>query len=136
MNLSAIVGPLMDPINAPFVGSIVSNTGYATDAAGHRVETTTTTASVTFRVQALSSDDLKQMDSLNVQGISRAVYINQRVQGLNRPAMKGGDWLLIPTGLTSASEGDTWLVTQVLEGWDSSGWCKVAVTLQNTPQTQ
>ena len=136
MNLAAIVGPIVDVINPPYVGSIVSNTGYVTDAAGHRVETTSTTTGVTFRVQALSGEDLKQMDSLNIQGIMRAVYVNTRVQGLNRAAMKGGDWLMIPTGLTSAVDGDTWLVTQVLEGWDSSGWCKVAVTLQNPPQTQ
>lgn len=102
---------------------------------GTRVPQYITTAGVVMQVQALTGRELEHIDSLNIQGTMRGVYINGSVQGLNRAAMKGGDVLLIPTGLTGQTN-DTWLVDQVLEGWDTGGWCKVAVRLQNPPPDQ
>lgn len=102
---------------------------------GTRIPQFATTADLTMQVQALSGPDLKQIDSLNIQGVVRAVYMSGFPQGLVRPATKGGDILLIPTGLSGQSN-DTWLVVAVLEAWDADGWTKVAVNLQNPPQDQ
>ncbi len=76
------------------------------------------------QVQALSYDDIKHMDNLNIQGERRAIYIEGRLDGLVRTQNKGGDLITTPDGLV-------WLVALVLEYWPD--WCKVAVTLQNSP---
>jgi hypothetical protein len=91
-----------------------------------------------MQVQALSAEDLQHLDGLNQQQTVRAVYMNGQVQGVQRPDVQGGDILQIPTGLTAATGAtfDTWLVKQVIEGWDIDGWCKVAVVLQMPTQTQ
>ncbi len=102
---------------------------------GDRVPTYATVTDVPMNVQALSGPDLKQLDGLNIQGIVRAIYLNGEIEGLDRPDMRGGDLLLIPTGL-SGSTPDVWLVKAVIEAWDSDGWTKVAAVLQMPTQSQ
>ncbi len=102
---------------------------------GDRVPTYATTYRVPMQFQALSSDELVHLDSLNISSTMRAVHMNGDLQGLNRPGVRGGDLLLAPTGLTGARL-DTWLVTQVMESYDASGWCRLAVTLQQPKRSQ
>lgn len=91
-----------------------------------------------MQVQALSGEDLRQLDGLNIQETVRVVYMNGQAQGVQRPDVQGGDILQIPTGLTAATGAlfDTWLVKAVIEGWDQDGWCKVAVVLQMPMESQ
>lgn len=103
--------------------------------AGQRVPLFTTTTGVPMQFQGLSSDDLKQIDGLNISTVKRAVHLNGDIQGLDRPGVKGGDVLLAPTGLTGAAM-DTWKVVAVLESFEASGWCRVAVALQMPTQSQ
>ena len=135
MNLHGIAAGVVAAVNPPFTGSWVQNTGYTTAASGKRTETTTQVDGLSMQVQPLTMREIQHLDSLNIQGTLRAVHMNGVVQGLNRPSSKGGDVLLIPTGLTGTSY-DTWLVVQVLEGWEADGWCRLAVSLQNPPQDQ
>ena len=135
MNLQAIAVGFISVVNPSYIGSIRRNMGYATTPDGSRVPTFTQVDGVQMQVQAITGGDLKHLDSLNVQGVMRAVYVNTQVQGANRPGGKGGDELLIPTGV-SKSTPDVYLVTQVLEPWDGGGWCKVAATLQVVPPDQ
>jgi hypothetical protein len=102
---------------------------------GQRVPIWTTIANVPMQFQALTSDDLKQLDGLNISAVKRAVHLNGIFEGVDRPGVKGGDLLLAPTGLSGA-DLDTWLVVQVLESFEASGWCRVAVTLQAATQSQ
>ena len=97
---------------------------------GDRQPTYTTTSGLQMQVQAISSDDLDHIDGLNISEVNRVVYINGLIQGLDRPGVNGGDLLLIPTGLTPGQAYDTWLVKGVPEGWDSPGWTKCLVVLQ------
>lgn len=97
---------------------------------GHRAPTYATTSGLQMQVQAISSDDLKHIDGLNISEVNRVVYINGLIQGLDRPGVNGGDLLLIPTGLTPGQPYDTWLVKGVPEVWDSPGWTKCLVVLQ------
>ena len=77
------------------------------------------------QVQPLSSTDLRMLDALNLQGNFRAMYVDMKWQGLNRPEIKGGD-------LVTEPDGTVWLVSTELEAWSASaGWTKVAVTQQN-----
>lgn len=81
-------------------------------------------------VQALTGKDLRHPALQNMQGVMRAVYLFDNVQGVVRPDAKGGDLLIFPQMLGGAPQ--TWLVVAVLETWgvEQSGWCKVAVNLQ------
>lgn len=81
-----------------------------------------TTLVASGQLQPLSSSDIGQLDSLNIQGYQRAIYINGALNGLVRPKKKGGDLITTP-------DGQVWLTTMVLEQWPD--WVKVAVTLQN-----
>lgn len=81
-------------------------------------------------VQALTGKDLKHAALQNIQGVLRGVYLFGNVQGVVRPDAKGGDLLVFPQALGGTPQ--TWLVVTVLETWgvEQSGWCKVAVALQ------
>ena len=84
-------------------------------------------------VQALTGKDLKHASLQNIQGVLRGVYLFGNVQGVVRPDAKGGDLLVFPQMLGGTPQ--TWLVVAVLETWgvEQSGWCKVAVCLQQRP---
>ena len=78
-----------------------------------------------IEVQALSSSDLQQIQSINQGSDMRAIYIIGGIKGLNRPLQCGGDIINF--------YGSDWLVTQSLEEWGMGEWSKVAVTRQTTP---
>lgn len=102
---------------------------------GQRVPMFTTVTDVPMQFQGLTSDDLKQIDGLNISTVKRAVHLNGDIEGVNRPGVKGGDTLMAPTGLTGAAM-DVWKVVAVLESYEASGWCRVAVALQMQTQSQ
>jgi hypothetical protein len=125
MNLHQIVSGVISAVNPLIVGTLYASTGPTTVADdGSQSPTFAPGVGVNLQVQALTGSELRHLDMLNQQGVMRAVYINGPLDGVDRPAGKGGDilsWL-----------GNYWLVTQVLEPWnDSAGWTKVAATLQN-----
>ena len=122
MNLRALVNPFTQTVNPNVTGTVMVSTGYSTDAAGVRVPTYDTATGVSMQVQALSGGEVKHLDSLNIQGVMRGVYVNGTLEGVRRLNSKGGDLL--------GFGNSWWLVVQVLEPWDQSNWCKVAVTEQ------
>lgn len=124
MNLHAIVSPYVAAVNPFIAASVMTSTGYTTSSDGTRVPTYSTTPDVLVQVQALTAGDLKQLDSLNIQNVTRKAWINGSVQGANRVTGQGGDLLVF--------NGQTFLVTLVFETWDSDGpWCSVGLTQQN-----
>ena len=125
MNLHAIVTSAISSINPPFVGSVLISAGFTVAGDGTQKATYTQFDGVSMQVQALTSSDLKQIDSVNLSSIMRGVYMNGAIEGLDRYAGKGGDILVF--------NNQAWLVVEVLEGWDNAGWCKVAVTQQGLP---
>lgn len=88
-------------------------------------EAMTTSLTVLAQVQPLSSQDLRQLEGINLGGDARGVYVNGDLNGVVRVLLKGGDLLTFP-------DGTIWLVKQQLEGFNmTAGWTKVAVVLQN-----
>lgn len=81
-----------------------------------------TVSTVEIEVQAMSSQDLQQIENISQQGDMRAVYVRGAVRALNRPLQVGGDILTF--------YGSDWLVTQQLEEWGAGEWSKVLVTRQ------
>lgn len=126
MNLAGIANPYIQQINAN--QSIVwsQSTGYTTDAAGKRTPTYTTTTISNAQIQPLSQDDLSHISGLNIQGITRAIYIYQDVRAIIRASQKGGDIVTFPQDGVDRN----WKVLKVLELWPD--WSKVVVVMQDT----
>lgn len=125
MNLHQTVRGAIGAVNPDVLGSVLLSTGYTTGGAGKRTPTYDRIDRMPMQIQPLSPMDLKQLDSLNIQGVERAVYINGAPVGVDRRDVKGGDLIEVL--------GARWLVTVVLEPWDSAGWSKVGVTKQIDP---
>jgi hypothetical protein len=122
MNLNALAAGMLGIVNPQVLGTVFISTGYTTGRGGVRAPKYDKFERVKMSVQALSAKELQHLDSLGIQNVSRAVYINGALDGVRRLKNKGGDMLAVC--------GSNWLVVQVLEAWDTAGWCKVAVNEQ------
>lgn len=125
MNLHSIAAGVVSAVN-PLQPVIVQvSTGYGTNPDGSRVPQYAAPFTAIGDVQQLSTQDLRHLDGLNIQGSTRAVYLNGEVDAIRRINRKGGD-------LVTLKDNTVWLTTHVLEQWPD--WCKIAVTLQNQAQ--
>lgn len=123
MNLHAIASRAVAAVNPFTAAKWMQSTGYSTDAAGKRTPTYTSTT-IQVQNQALSARDLAHLDALNIQNVTRKIYANGSLQGVNRATGQGGDLL--------SFGGRTWLVSVVFETWDEDGpWCAVGLTQQS-----
>lgn len=121
MNLHNIVSGAIGAINPFQAANVQYSNGYTTAADGSQAPSYIEVDNVQVQVQALTAKELQHLAALNIQGVMKALYLNGNSQGVVRPLGQGGDLFTLVSG--------TWLVTTVLETWDT-GWCKVAVTLQ------
>lgn len=129
MNLHGIVSSAIATVN-PFVPvELLHSTGYATSPSGKRTPAYAEPVTINVQVQALTYSDLRQLDSLNIQGVRRAVYLDGYALAVVRNLKAGGDLMIFQPGVFV--EGTHWLVAHVLEQWPD--WYKVAITLQETP---
>lgn len=85
-------------------------------------------ATISAQVQPISSGDIRQLDSLNIQGAQKAIWINGTALAIDRVKQIGGDLIVFPDG--TLPEGNTWLVLASIEQWGAT-WCKVALSLQD-----
>jgi hypothetical protein len=122
MNLHGLVTGAISAVNPPVNGSVQISTGNTIGADGSTTPQFATYSNVWMQVQAVTGPNLRQVQALNLQGVTRVVYMNGFIEGLDRPAGKGGDILNFL--------GASWLVVGVIEEWDTDGWCKVGVTKQ------
>ena len=79
------------------------------------------------QIQPLSTDQLAQMDNLNIQGVLREVRMKGAVASAVREDGTGGDILQFPE--LPGGPLRAWLVMTVSEQWPQ--WCAVIVRLQN-----
>ena len=73
------------------------------------------------QLQALTGDDLKQLEGLNVQGTLLSCYVDGIVKAVERTSGSGGDLIV-------RADGTTWLVVHVFENWGE--WTRAAICLQ------
>ena len=123
MNLRNIANAATRSINPNVVAQWSRYGGYTTAASGKTETTYAAPVAVTIQAQALTKADIQHIDALNLSPCERAVYVNAQVSAIDREDQTGGDLLVF--------EGRTWLVTAILEGWTTAGWCKAALTKQN-----
>lgn len=122
MDLHRIASGVISAVNPMQNLVLKASTGYTVNGAGRQVPVYADPVTIPGQVQPLTYKDLRQLDSLNIQGSTNAIYFDQAVNAIVRADRKGGD-------LVTAPDGKVYLTTQVLEAWPD--WTKVAVTLQN-----
>jgi hypothetical protein len=126
MNLNALAAGLARAVNPSSEAILWVGTGlFNTSPDGVRTPRWAAQYPVTIDVQESTSKDLRQLDGLNVQGVTNVAYVNGALDAVSRVRRKGGDMITIQ------GSGETYLVAAVLEQW--AGWCKVALTLQLEP---
>jgi hypothetical protein len=124
MNLHRIASRAVGRVNPMLTVSIASSSGYTTNPDGTRGPGYAAPVTMQAQVQSLTSNDLSQLDGLNLQGEKRAIYLNGNWNGTVRPDGKGGDIITLP-------DGTTWLAVQPLENWGGpEGWVKLCITRQ------
>ena len=124
MNLHAIASGAVGTVNPFRAASVRINAGYSGGPDGKRTPVFADPVTVAAQIQPLQFGDLQQIDSLNIQGTRRKIYLSGRVDGLVRPDNKGGDLV------TFLDDGTVWKVVLVSEQWPD--WVCAFVTLQNS----
>lgn len=127
MDLLAITAGIVGAVNPQVPAVVQISTGSTPGTAGKRVPTYESPVTILAQVQALTYDDLRQVEGLNLNGTRRAIYFEGELNGVVRSKLKGGDLVTLSDGPNAG----TWLVAHVLEQWED--WVKVAVTLQQDP---
>lgn len=125
INLRAIANGITRSINPNVAAELWHSTGATTSSSFKQTPTYSKTR-IIVQAQALSYSDLQQLDSLNIQGVRRAIYADAQVMSIVRVQQQGGDLVVFPAG--TFPEGTTWLAAHTLERWPA--WCKIAITLQ------
>lgn len=122
MNLRGVANRLTRSVNPNVAATLYVSAGYVTDAAGRQVPAYRAPEQLECQTQALTKDEIKHLAEMNISGATRSIYANRQMTGVDRVAQSGGDLLDMADG--------RWLVTAVLEGWTTAGWCKAALTRQ------
>lgn len=127
MDLRGIANTVSNTVNPNLIVSVQASTG-STVGAGYKQQPTYAPA-VTgpAQIQALTNKDLKQLDNLNIQGVTKAIYLRGALAGVVRPNSQGGDLVTIAAPAPTPYIG-TWLVVQILEQFPL--WTKAAIQLQ------
>ncbi|WP_215762196.1 hypothetical protein [Acetobacter sp. P1H12_c] len=124
LNLFGIAGRMTGAVNPCIPADLYASDGVEDTPSGEVVPKYIE-CRIWIEVQAMTSQDLQQVENLNQQGDMRAVYIRGGIKTLNRPLQYGGDFIKFYDSF--------WKVTQSLEEWGEAEWCKVAVTRQISP---
>lgn len=120
MNLNSIANAATSAVNPNIQATLSAATGYTTAQNGTQMPTYATAVPATIQVQQLSTKDLAQIDSMNIQGDTRKVYLNGNWNGIVRPDSKGGDLMTF--------SGQNWKILTVTEQWPE--WTAVIVVRQ------
>lgn len=114
MNLHQMASGAIGTVN-PFVPiSVRVSIGYQTDSNFNRTPAYAPAVTVSGQVQSLTFRDLQQLDSLNLQGTRKAIYVNGRIDGIVRIENKGGDLVTVPTAFFTGSISGTTLTVSAL----------------------
>jgi hypothetical protein len=120
IDVRALANAAIQPVNQNVSVTITASTGYTIGAGRKQVPSYAAPVTGMAQVQALDGKDLQKMEGLNLQGVTRALYLRGPLHGVIREDGTGGDLI--------AYLGKTWLVAKVLETWPT--WTKVAIVEQ------
>lgn len=144
LNLHATARAAIRTVNRDVPAFFYASAGYGSDASGRQVPKYQQPIDVLVQSQPPSGRDLRHMEYLNIQGITRVVFVYSDPHAIRRVDAKGGD-LLQFSGFVGEPV-DNWLVAAVAEHWDVgtnnaalsqlpasppvSGWSKLYCVLQ------
>ncbi len=122
MDLNGIANAGAEVVSPNIPVSIQASTGYTTGGPGMRqVPTYAAPVSGYAQVQALTSEDLRHLDGMNIQGATYSILLRGPLNTALRPNAQGGDLVTF--------NGSTWLTVAVLEQWPL--WTRAAIRLQD-----
>ena len=121
MSLHDLVANAISGINPMMTCQWYKNTGTSSAAGGIVTPTYNTPLAISCQVQQLTAADIKHIQDQNLSGISRKVWCDQILTGIDRAAGLGGDRLILP-------DGTIYLVVQVIETWPD--WCSALLQKQ------
>jgi hypothetical protein len=112
VNLHGIASGAVGIVNPMVPVEVRVSTGATTLDDGRRIPTYAAAVAGIGQVQPLSTGDIRQLDSLNIQGIERAIYLSGAVSGLVRAEGKGGDLVRVQGGAFTGSIAGTVLTVE------------------------
>jgi hypothetical protein len=125
MDLRGCANVVTDTVNPNIPVTIQASTGYTTGGVGMRqVPSYANPVSGYAQVQALTQEDLRHLDGLNIQGATYSIILRGPLNTAIRATSQGGD--LVQFG------GNTYLTVAVLEQWPL--WSRAAIRLQDDTQ--
>ena len=122
MDIRSLANGVSSIVNPNESVAIWRSTGFTVVGGSKQVPTYAAAVMGFAQIQALDGDTLRQVVSLNIQGVLRAIYLRGALAGVIRPAGTGGD--LVKRG------AETWLVVKILEHWPD--WTKAVIQLQSS----
>lgn len=125
MNLRATANSRTQTINPNLVIELLRSNGYTVGPAFKQIPAFIS-VSGEAQIQALSGKDLMHLNNMNIQGVSRKVYLYGNWMGVVRSDEKGGDVLVFPQA--PGEPNQQWKIRTVFETWPD--WCAVGVSLQ------
>jgi hypothetical protein len=127
VNLRGIANTVSQVVNPNILVTVRKSTGFTVGAGRRQEPTYSETSGVVAQLQALDSDTLKHIDSLNIQGTIRNIRLFGNLLGVVRPTDKGGDLINI-TDAPGFPGTTSWLVVKVMENWPQ--WTSCVIVLQ------
>jgi hypothetical protein len=124
MNLHQLASGAIGTVNPFKQVTIKRNMGYSTREDGTR-EPHYVMLSGPAQIQELTAEELQLFEGLNLQGVSKGIWLNGRWSGTVRADTLGGDIFMF--------EGADWLVVAVPERWPD--WTHVVVRMQSPRPT-
>jgi hypothetical protein len=122
MDIRGCANAMSDSVNPNMPVTIQASTGYTTGGTGMRqIPSYAAPVSGFAQVQALSSEDLRHLDGLNVQGATYSILLRGPLNTALRTNSQGGDLVTV--------NGQTFLTVAVLEQWPL--WTRAAIRLQD-----
>jgi len=121
MDLRGMANSSTSVVNSNILVTIHQSIGFTIGSGGKQIPSYSNGISGYAQIQAMDSEDLKQLDGINVQGVVRQIYLRGLLAGVIRPNQIGGDIIMI--------SNKKWLVTKVLETWPE--WTRAVIVLQS-----
>jgi len=130
MNLHGIVRGAVGAVNPEIQATLRKNMGNTTLPSGKQVAGYLSSTGL-IQVQGVVGDDLTHVNNLNIQGVTRKVYLPGNWTGVVRADQKGGDLLYFSQFPGSVVQ--EWMIKTVFEAWPD--WSSVLVVLQTSITT-
>ena len=121
MSLHDLVANVICTVNPMMTCQLYASTGNTPVAGGKSVPTFAAATNVIAQVQQLTASNLKHLAEMGMSGITRRVWCDTILHGVDRAAGLGGDKLVLP-------DGTIWLVVAVPEVWPD--WCSALLQKQ------